>query len=100
MLEPTSDARLREMFASRIDFRKYSERKDDWLTTDCPAIIVSTYQARKGSWNLPVLVGTIAAPLMKDDGTILSKPGYDKETGLLSANPSASAVPGTRLEGC
>jgi putative DNA primase/helicase len=82
MLEPTSDARLREMFASLIDFRKYNERKGDWLTTDCPAIIVSTYQARKGSWNLPVLVGTIAAPLMKDDGTVLSKPGYDKETGL------------------
>jgi len=82
MLEPLGAPRLRETFARLIDFRKFNERKNDWLSTDCPMIIVATYFGRKGNWNLPVLVGPIASPLMRLDGTLLSELGYDAETGL------------------
>ena len=82
MLEPLSFARLRETLASLINFTKYNEKKKDWVRTDCPTIIVSTYFGRKGNWNLPVLVGPVAAPLMRLDGTLLTEPGYDEKTGL------------------
>src|SRR6266446_8793222 len=38
--------------------------------------------AAETKWTFDVLEGIIEAPTMLLDGTILDKPGYDKETGL------------------
>ena len=55
----------------------------DERVVDCPARIAATYLSRTGSWRLPVLAGIISAPIMREDGTVLSRPGYDADTGLL-----------------
>jgi putative DNA primase/helicase len=50
---------------------------------DCPPKIASIYLSREGRWRLPPLTGIIEAPIMRPDGSILIRPGYDEATGLL-----------------
>ena len=52
---------------------------------DCPKTIAETMLSRVGLWNLPLLNGVIEAPMLLPDGRLLSKPGYDVETGFLLA---------------
>ena len=40
-----------------------------------------------GEWPFPPLRGVIATQTMRYDGTLLTKPGYDKATGLVLFNP-------------
>jgi hypothetical protein len=49
-------------------------RSPSWL----PARILEQF----GSWKLPPLQGVITAPTMRLDGSLLTSPGYDAETGL------------------
>lgn len=41
----------------------------------------STILGRK-SWPLPELTGMVTSPVVRPDGTLILKPGYDEETGL------------------
>ena len=51
------------------------------VPTNPPMWIVKTLRER-GSLKFPVLAGVVNAPTMRADGSILSKPGYDRATGL------------------
>ncbi len=51
--------------------------------TDCPSDLHQRIIANRGGWPFPELVGVATAPTMRLDGTLLDRPGYDKETGLL-----------------
>jgi putative DNA primase/helicase len=42
---------------------------------------------RIGRWNFPPLRGIASCPFMRADGSIASRPGYDKASGLLLAIP-------------
>ena len=53
---------------------------------DCPDKVAATLLSRAGDGRLPDLVGTIEAPIMRPDGSILDKPGYDPATGLYLAS--------------
>jgi len=60
-----------------------AERKDDgWREIGVPKDVVKAIMAAETKWTFDVLEGIIEAPTMLLDGTILDKPGYDKETGL------------------
>ncbi len=37
----------------------------------------------KGYWNLPEITGIIEAPTLRPDGSILDRPGFDAQTGLM-----------------
>lgn len=63
-------------------WQKFDARQDAWKDVDCPKNIAETYLARC-IWNVPELFGVIEAPTLRPDGSILDKPGYDEETGLL-----------------
>jgi putative DNA primase/helicase len=65
-----------------INFERYDRRKGEYLPGKCPTDLVNFYLEKIGERRLPLLTGTIEAPLMRGDGSILSKPGYDSETGL------------------
>lgn len=43
-------------------------------------------------WRHPYLFGTIEAPTLRRDGTVLDSPGYDKKTGLFF-DPGATVFP-------
>lgn len=80
-LEPLGGLALTEVF-SRIAVWERMDSKGKSQIVDCPPKIAAFYISRTGSWRVPVLAGIISAPLMREDGTILSQPGYDKESGL------------------
>ncbi len=73
---------LIELLTKKAMWVKYHKREDIWDPVDCPRIVAETYLAR-GTWKLQVLTGIIGAPTLRPDGSILEKPGYDEDTGLL-----------------
>jgi len=79
-LEPLSSTALTEVFSRIAEWR----RKNDSGTVrvDCPPKIAAIYLSRTGSWQVPVLAGIISAPILREDGSLLGKSGYDAATGL------------------
>ncbi|MBN2498271.1 MAG: hypothetical protein JXR96_27010 [Deltaproteobacteria bacterium] len=47
-----------------------------------PAWVAATLAAR-GSWPFPVLEAVVQAPTLRPDGSLLERPGYDSDSGLL-----------------
>lgn len=56
--------------------------KELWTKKLPPAWVIECLMER-GQWSFPPIMGIISAPTMRLDGSILNKPGYDYETGLL-----------------
>jgi hypothetical protein len=81
VVEPVSRIVLQEIFDRLIRFEKLDKTGRPY-STDCTAKVCDTYLARTGSKRVPVLTGTIFAPILREDGTILDVPGFDQETGL------------------
>jgi len=49
--------------------------------------------ASLGDWQLPPLLGITEAPVMRPDGTVVDKPGYDGQTNLYYSPSSKLSVP-------
>jgi putative DNA primase/helicase len=77
------DLALREDASVAAAFQKFDSRVNAMVTTDAPMAIIQTLQQRGGRLRFPVLAGVIHAPAMRADGSLLTVPGYDKQTGLL-----------------
>jgi hypothetical protein len=77
-----SGAHIAETATRAASFSKYDRRKKEWHKVGCPTRIAETYLARM-EWRLPPLAGTITAPLLRFDGSLLDQPGYDPGTALL-----------------
>ena len=50
---------------------------------DCPPKVANVFLSRAGFWRLLTLRGIVNAPILRPDGSILTAPGFDEETGLL-----------------
>lgn len=87
MLKPMSLPTLMETLESLVDFQKWSTKKKEVVSVNCPPRIAATYLARSGKWRLPALRGTIGAPVMREDGTLLMEDGYDDATELFLVSP-------------
>jgi hypothetical protein len=90
MLEPMTLPTLMETLERRIQFNRVNvtEAGSKPYRVNCPRRIATAYLSRRGSWRLSTLTGIITAPIMRLDGTMLSQPGYDEETGLYFAGES------------
>lgn len=63
---------------------------------DPPKEVVEQVAAMSGDWPFPPITGVISTPTLRPSGTILSKIGYDQETGLvLIGPPKMPAIPST-----
>jgi hypothetical protein len=82
---PTSGL-IDDIFGRAIYWLRFDERKQEWVRTDCPTKISKQYLER-GNWQLPELTGIITAPIVRTDGSILTKQGFDRSTGLLLRSP-------------
>jgi len=92
-LEPLSNTALTEIFNRIAIWRR--QNSDGTVRIDCPPRIAGYYLARVGSWRVPILTGIISAPILRVDGSVLGKQGYDTATGLYLASPSDSpTIPG------
>ena len=89
LIVPVRQAWLRTEITASAKWIAYDKREKAWVSRNCPMEISEAYLDRAGDWKLPELAGVIECPTLRRDGSILSKNGYDKETGLyLNANVS------------
>jgi hypothetical protein len=72
-------------------FMVFDSRSGDWARRDCPEKIAMRIMAARGSWGLPKLTGLVGFPVMRPDGTVIQKPGFDELTGLLYLNDCIDA---------
>ena len=79
-LEPLSSTALTEVFNRIAKWRRKNDR------VDCPPKIAASYLSRVGFWQVPVLSSIISAPILREDGSVLDKSGYDAATGLYFAS--------------
>jgi hypothetical protein len=82
---------LVKKFTETIAWIKYDARTKTWRQVDCPKIVAETYLAC-APWKVPYLTGIVESPTLRPDGSILEKPGYDRETGLIF-HPGATVFP-------
>lgn len=80
-ITPIPTASLRELIDRVANWTKL-DRNGDLVSALPPTWVAETLAAR-GSWDFPPLSGVVESPTMRPDGSILSKPGYDRASGLL-----------------
>jgi hypothetical protein len=66
-------------------------KKDDYRPVPPPMDVVKDVHALPHWPGVPPLLGIVTSPRVRSDGTILSKPGYDRATRLLLA-PSGETI--------
>jgi hypothetical protein len=83
ILQRASIPMLEDVLTRAVDFRTPSFDEEPPQPIDCPSKVAAVYLSRAGTCRLPNLLGFIEAPVLRPNGSILSEPGYDKDTGLL-----------------
>jgi len=78
---PAEPAYMRELATQAATWKKYDRRGKTWEPTLPPLWAIDTLSARP-TWPFPPLEGIVCAPTLRPDGSILTTPGYDHETGL------------------
>jgi hypothetical protein len=73
---------LIEHMSASATFEKYDGRSKSVVEFSAPMWLAKTLQQR-AKLNLPLLTGIINAPTLRANGSLISEPGYDPETGLL-----------------
>lgn len=81
VISAAGPAVLREELSYLARFERFDARKEDWVAIDPPPKISDAYFERS-SWKLPDLHHLIATPTLRPDGSLLTKQGYDRQTGL------------------
>jgi len=81
---PVTEDLLSELFMRSARYEKQN-RDGDRAAIDISPRIASTYLARQGGWRVPVITGVIYCPILRDDGSIIDKAGYDTATGIYAA---------------
>lgn len=85
-IKPATPAYLMEICSRAATWWKLKARpkqnEDPWARVTPPQWAPATL-AERGQWRIPPIMGIIAAPTLRIDGTLLNTPGYDYRTGLL-----------------
>ncbi|HEX2526760.1 MAG TPA: hypothetical protein VHL31_10755 [Geminicoccus sp.] len=80
---PYDQPTMRVTLTRLLRFLKYDKRAEDWFPADCPRDLAEAVIAGVGNWpNVRTLRAVVQSPTIKPDGSILSRPGYDPDTGL------------------
>lgn len=79
--------RIRELLSENIEWRSPTRVEGVTATKRIPAptVIVDTIMARDSWPELRELTGVADTPVLRPDGTLLLRPGYDQDTGLYYA---------------
>lgn len=59
-----------------------SAKGEEEIAINPPAEVIKIFLAAKDDWTLPSLTGLVNCPVIRMDGSVLDKPGYDEITGL------------------
>jgi putative DNA primase/helicase len=82
-LAPVTVPHLGELANRAARYEKWDGRAEAFVTTDLPLRYADAYAARDGEWRLARLDRVINAPMLRADGSLLDRPGYDAATRLL-----------------
>jgi len=83
IIELVNESALRGYMTRTANFIKVQKKKEEAeITAVPPPLDVARDILSLGQWSLPPLQGIIQAPVIREDGTILSEPGYDAATKL------------------
>jgi hypothetical protein len=61
----------------------FDGRANEWTQRDCPDKLALRLLASRGTWGLPKVGAVVTFPVMRPDGSVIQKPGFDTATGLL-----------------
>jgi phage/plasmid primase-like uncharacterized protein len=94
IIKPLSIIRLVDVATRYIHFEKFktSTQNKEYLQVSCPEKLAKTLMDRPNS-KLPVLKGITNHPILRLDGSLLNKEGYDDATGLLYIKKSEDIFP-------
>jgi putative DNA primase/helicase len=93
---PFGPPRLRHVLGGCAQFSVAFKREGKlrWKRVDPPRELSDQIMALRGRWSLPTLVGIANTQTLRDDGTLLTAPGYDPQSGLyLSDLPGMEPIP-------
>ena len=87
--------RLHEVVEQHVDFCKRTKKDGKWeeKQVHVPPRVVPTLEAR-GEWaHIRPLAGIATYPVLRPDGSLLTRPGYDYQTGLIYEADVTVTVP-------
>jgi putative DNA primase/helicase len=85
---------LRDLLSRYAQWRSLVTRENKMVPKDPPMDIAKTILARIGEWKFPIVSGVISTPTMREDGSLLTTPGYDKASGfILFGAPDMPSIP-------
>ena len=87
-----SPCEMREHMSAAAAFVSWNATASEWRPVNCPEPVANGYVARIGRWGLPPLLGIVNAPVLRPDGSVLDKRGYDESTRLIYA-PGSTVFP-------
>lgn len=74
---------LRMRMTEAAEWLKYDARSEEWKRVDAPFDVAATLSEASGLWpTTPSLNGVLESPTLRPDGSVLSTPGYDSQSGL------------------
>lgn len=88
LVEKVHEAGMRGALARAANFATISDRGSSHVP---PPLDVVRDLLALPDWPFPALRGVTEAPVLRPDGTILDRPGYDQPTGLLYVPPPGAA---------
>lgn len=74
---------LRTYLEQCFQFQTFDARSGVWRNADCPQDLVARVMAERGNWNVAKVAGIVTFPVMRPDGTIIARSGFDSDTHLL-----------------
>ena len=96
IIDDIGEGEIRALLAQRADFIRVVKNKEAEgfrLLSVSPPADVTRYVAALGEWNLPPLEAVIESPVLRADGSILSRAGYDAATKLFYHRGPELSVP-------
>ena len=78
---------MRQMLHQSATWMRFNIRTKELVPIAPPHEAANLILNRVGFWPFPDVNGIIGTPVMRSDGSILNKPGYDAATGLILHNP-------------
>lgn len=74
---------LQTYLEGAFQFLALDKRSNKWESRDCPDRLATRILDARGTWDVPKAAGVISCPVMRPDGSILNRAGFDRDTGLI-----------------
>ncbi|SMF94593.1 CHC2 zinc finger [Methylomagnum ishizawai] len=97
-LVPVNVGWLRRRMQVACKFMSWNSRAESWLPCNLPKEYAESY-IDGNEWMVPVLRAVVEAPVLRPDGSIMSRPGFDPKTGIYLASDVKWKLPPARTKG-